>query len=574
MFTVDDLLSTHYPNLCKNKSVYTTAHSFLRWLFQEEVFNAFARRYPHLIGIEFVEQVLDFFSFTYTASNLDRENIPVSGKVMIIANHPIGSLDGLALLRLIHEVRRDVKIVANELLMHLKPLQSCLLPIRVMGGKPARSDIAAIGKALAAEKAVIVFPSGEVSRLGLTGVRDPKWQSGFLRIAHRAKAPILPILISGKNSYFFYGISSIYKPISTALLIQEMFKQRNNQIRFQVGEIIPHKSYNSHNCSPKQLTSMFQKHIYKIGVKDKPIFVTQPSIARPERRSELKKDLETGTCLGKTPDNKFIYLYNSTDSTPLMREIGRLREISFRAVDEGSGNRRDLDKFDKDYHHLVLWDDDELEITGAYRFADTEKIISQKGLAGLYTGTLFNFNQENGWFLKGGLELGRSFIQPKYWKKRGLEYLWYGIGAYLSTNQNYRYLFGPVSIGNTMPQHGKELLIYFYQLYFGKKSSTIYPHNPFQFNSAITDLQKEFSGINYKQDFKKLKILLKQMDAVIPPLYKQYSEICEPGGVVFLDFNIDPNFNSCVDGLIIVDINKIKEKKRHRYMSLCDSHMN
>jgi len=566
MFTVDKVISNHYPKLRKYKPVYSTAHSFLRWLLQEEVFIAFGKQYPHVNGIEFVEQVLNFFNFSFTSSNTDRENIPVSGRVMIIANHPIGSLDGLALFQLIHEIRTDVKIIANEMLMYLQPLQSCLLPVGIMGKKPSRTHISAINQALTEEKAVIVFPSGEVSRLKPQGIRDSKWHNGFLKIALRAKAPILPILISGRNSMFFYGLSSIYKPFSTAMLIQEMFKQRNNQIRFQVGEIIPYKSYRGLNLPQKKLVKQFHKHLYQIGSKRKNIFATQSAIASPEKPSDLKKDLKTGECLGKTPDNKLIYLYEKNESSPVIREIGRLREIAFRAVDEGSGKRRDLDKFDKYYHHLVLWDGDELEISGAYRFADTGKIIKEKGIAGLYSGTLFKLDMDNSWFLQQGLELGRSFIQPKYWKKRGLEYLWYGIGAYLARNPQYQYLFGPVSISNSMPQYGKELLIYFYLLYFGQKDSHIHPYNPFHFNCSLPELEKNFTGNDYRQDYKKLKTLLGEMDASVPPLYKQYSELCEPGGGVFLDFNIDPNFNSCIDGLIIVDIKMIKARKRNRYM--------
>jgi hypothetical protein len=345
-----------------------------------------------------------------------------------------------------------------------------------------------------------------------------------------------------------------------------MFKQQKNQIKFTIGKIIPYQAYNCLSISTDDKVKLFKKHVYRVGKDRKPIFHTETAVARPERRNDLKKALQDAELLGRTPDNKQIYLYNDAKSSPIMREIGRLREVTFRAVDEGTGRRRDMDRFDSYYQHLILWDEDDLEIVGAYRLADSAKVVAERGTKGLYTDSLFTYDDGHRWFLDQGMELGRSFVQQRYWGKRSLDYLWYGIGAFVARNPDFRYLFGPVSISNGMPQAAKDLLVYFYKLYFSPDAKASCSKNPFSFSQPPAELAREFCGTDYKLDFKKLKTLLGNMGVSIPTLYKQYSELCKPGGVSFIDFNVDPDFNNCVDGLVVVDLENLKEKKRKRYI--------
>ena len=255
-----------------------------------------------------------------------------------------------------------------------------------------------------------------------------------------------------------------------------------------------------------------------------------------------------------------------------MREIGRLREVAFRTVGEGTGKRRDIDSYDQDYLHLILWDEDALEIVGAYRFAETQQVMESKGIEGLYTATLFDYQQDMLPYFAKGLELGRSFVQPKYWGKRSLDYLWVGIGAFIAKNPQYRYLYGPVSISNSLPAAAKNLLVRFYLTHFPAKGTLAQAKLPYQIDEHGSDeLQNPFKGEDYQEDFTELKHLLANMGVSVPTLYKQYSELCEADGVCFSAFNIDPDFADCVDGLVMVDLNKLKAKKRKRYI---DSHQN
>jgi putative hemolysin len=564
MFTVNDVLNKHFPHIHQKPWLFKSLSFVLRHLLHEQEIQEFSQHYPHLHGQDFVEQVLQYFNISYSARDVERERIPCQGPVVIIANHPIGSLDALALIKLISEIRSDVKVVANELLMAITPLQGMLLPVNNMQGGTVRENLLNIQLHLKNEGALLIFPAGEVSRLRPQGVRDTNWNNGFLRIARQAEAPILPVFIDGKNSPLFYGISMLYKPLATLMLVTEMFKQKRKHLPMRIGELIPFDSYNNNKIELLQQVKLIKKHLYLVGAGKNGIFTTQSAIAQPEQRQELRQAIKQ-ECekLGETQDGKVMYLYQYKGSSPILREIGRLREIAFRAVGEGSNKRRDIDHFDCDYYHLILWDKDDLEIAGAYRFGDAKTLMEKKGLAGLYSSSLFDYTEEMLPYLQQGLELGRSFVQPKYWGKRSLDYLWFGIGAFIRRHPQYRYVFGPVSISNSLPKPAKDLMVQFYGSYFSNAKKLAIAKC--QFNLP-TDLPANFSGEDYKQDFTKLKHLLATMGVAIPTLYKQYTEVYKDGGVHFLSFSVDADFNDCIDGLALGDLNMLKDKKRQRYI--------
>ncbi|TMP71083.1 GNAT family N-acetyltransferase, partial [Pseudoalteromonas sp. S1609] len=140
-------------------------------------------------------------------------------KIVIIANHPIGSLDALALINVLSTVRADLKVVANRMLMTVDAMHSLLLPVDNLSGQSKKQELSNIHRHLKNEGALLIFPAGEVSRLRPTGIKDCKWNSGFLRIAKKANSPILPIYIKARNSPLFYGASMLYKPLASLLLV-------------------------------------------------------------------------------------------------------------------------------------------------------------------------------------------------------------------------------------------------------------------------------------------------------------------------------------------------------------------
>ncbi len=534
-------------------------------VINEDLINLFLKDYGHLEGLEFVEAVLEYLHFDFTYSNNDIINIPTSGRVVIIANHPLGALDALCLLKLISTVRDDVKIVANDFLSGLESLNKLFIKVDNFKSRQNKENIQKVYDALNSEEAVIIFPSGEVSRVTPKGIMDGKWYKGFLKFAKRTHSPILPILVDAKNSKTFYTLSILNKTFSTILLSSEMFKKKNKQLSMIIGKIIPYEYIHPEGLDIEVVVSLYKKHLYSLKKGKQQFFQTQNPIAHPQNRKTLKTELKKSLVLGETKDGKKIYLYDYEPDCVVLKEIGRLREISFRKVQEGINEKRDTDKYDKYYQHIILWDEEELEIVGAYRIASSEYIMKNHGIAGFYTSTLFDFQEDFNPYLANSIELGRSFVQPKYWGTRALDYLWYGIGAYLRGNQNVKFMFGPVSLSAAYPEVAKKLIVNFYSHYFGTKENLVKSKIPY-IKKTNFEFEDHFYWDDYKKDFKTLKKILGTIGVTVPTLYKQYSELCEDGGIKFCDFNVDPNFSNCIDGFIVVEIDKIKQAQQSRYI--------
>lgn len=568
MINVEQVLTQKYPSFAsKPAPVKRSALFCLRKLVHEDTINQFLTDHQAVTGFEFVERVLDYFNFSYSLSHNDRMNIPSSGRVVIVANHPLGALDGLALLKLVGEVRRDVRIIANDVLSHIEQLNSLFLPVDNLGHSTRKRDVARIVGALQREEAVIVFPAGEVSRAGMTGIKDGKWNSGFLRIAKKANAPILPVYLGGKNSSLFYGLSYLNKSASGLLLVNEMFNKRSATLPVRIGEPIPFHQIDAVPLSVPEQTKLLRKHLYRIAKRKSPLFVTEKTIAHPQDRQAIKQELKASQLLGETSDGKKIYLFDYQPDSAVMQEVGRLREISFRCVGEGTGQKKDLDKYDRYYRHLILWDEEDLEIAGAYRLAEAFNLHDDPH-SPLYSSTLFQYADTMQPYFAQGIELGRSFVQPKYWGKRSLDYLWYGIGAYLKQHPNVRYMFGPVSLSNSYPKPAKNMLVWFYRHYFGDAEQLAKAKAPYTLTAEEQEtLATLFCANDYKTDFRTLKEQLDYLGVSVPTLFKQYSELCDEGGVRFLDFGVDADFNFCVDGLVLVDMQFVKAKKYQRYVS-------
>jgi putative hemolysin len=568
MFSLDNVLDDLWPQA----KPAPWQKNLLRRLLYEKEFQQFAANHPHLKGLDMVEQVLEFLQIRCTIPAHDLEQIPEQGPLVIIANHPTGTLDGLALMYAVSRVRRDVKVVTNRMLSHLEPLSSLFIPVdNIGGGRTRKASLQQMEAQLQNGGVLIFFPAGEVSRMTRKGIRDGKWHPGFVKLAKKFRTPLLPMWINARNSPLFYGAALLSDTLPLLLLVQQMFRRKGTQLPITIGQRIPWDSWQSPSLSARDVADKCRKHVRRLGKKVPGVFKTECAIARPEDRATLRRELNKAECLGRTADGKMIYLWErkGEEDVPLLRELGRLREIAFRAVGEGSGKRRDTDKYDDDYLHLILWDETELEIVGAYRFMPTARQVEARGPEGLYSNSLFHYDQRMSEVLQHGIELGRSFIQPRYWGRRGLDYLWSGIGAYLARYPQYRYLFGPVSISGGLPPAARDLLVAFYRLWFPANWPLAESRRPWP--ATLPDVLAQFTGEDYTEDLTRLKSLLGNLGCGIPPLYKQYSELCEPGGVQFIDFGCDPDFNNCVDGLVLVDLTYLKANRYERYIA---AHLN
>jgi putative hemolysin len=525
--------------------------------------NAWLTANAHRTGFDFVEGVLDYLGVRYTVDQVERGRIPQTGRLIIVANHPLGALDSLALLHLVGTVRRDVRILANDLLLEFEGLRELLLPLRILGGKPSAESLRMVSEALEAEQAVIVFPAGEVSRLGWRGVHDRPWRAGFVRFARESGAPVLPVRIKAKNSALFYGLSSLYKPVGTALLPREMFKARGLRIDLRIG--LPRRIDTGADEGPalttqKALAAMRQA-LQAIGTRKETAPPGPMPLAHAVDRGVLRAEILAMRELGCTPDGKQIRVGRLKADSPLLRELGRLREQSFRAVGEGTGRAVDVDAFDTWYEHLVLWDAEALQIAGAYRVCRGADVLPARGLKGLYTASLFEFGPEALAHAAEGMELGRSFVAPAYWGSRSLDDLWIGIGAYLRAHPEVRYLFGAVSISAELPIAAREQLVAYYGQHYGAEGAIA--RRPFRFRADAPC----YRGLDTEASFKVLRANLDALGAKVPALYKHYIGLCEPGGARFLAFGVDPDFSNSVVGLIDVDLRRMKPKKFQRYIA-------
>lgn len=523
----------------------------------------FLERHGHLRDFEFLAEALLFLDCRAEVDPRTLARIPAAGRLLIVANHPSGALDALALLEAVSRVRQDVKILANDMLGALAPLSGLFLPVKLFGGRPDAASLRAIEAALEAGQCVIVFPAGEVSRLGPMGVRDGRWRTGFLRFAKRCDAPVLPVRIDARNSALFYGVSALYKPAATALLAREMFARAGRPVRLHVGQ--PQRI--AADAEPRATLRAVRRALYALGrgPSDAAASAEPQPLVPPVDSAMLAMGIAQTELLGRTADGKDIRLARLEARAPLLREIGRLREQTFRAVGEGTGRSLDLDDYDPHYDHILVWDAAAARIAGAYRVARGARVLARQGLPGLYTASLFHYTDEALPRIAQGLELGRSFVAQEYWGSRSLDYLWQGIGAYLRRYPQVRYLFGAVSISAALPRAAREQLVAFYQNYYGGGAETpvlAASLNPFRFISTPPD----FGAVDADTAFRLLRDNLAAHGASVPVLYKQYTDLCEPGGARFLAFGVDPDFGDSIDGLIEVDLHRVLPKKRQRYL--------
>jgi len=567
MLSVEQTLTERLPWLAQHPLIRRQVAGMLGRLADQDGFNRTLNAIGEAEGFDFVERTFDLLGVSYYANPRERENIPVEGGVLIVANHPLGMVDALALLQLVGSVRSDVRILANDWLMAIPQLHKLLLPVDVFG-KGAASRMRDIYRALDNGEALIVFPAGEVSRMRPDGVRDGRWSDGFARLAQRGRTPVLPIHVAARNSAMFYGLSMLAKPLSTAMLPREAISPVSRRIGFSIGALVSTDELEQHaGGSTKRAAKLMRRHVYRVGRHRGLIFGGQAPLAHPEPTERVAAELQSqAEKLADLNDGKQVYLFKGASDSVVLREIGRLRELTFRKVGEGTGARRDLDVYDPHYEHLVLWDPKSLRIVGSYRFGHGGHLIAERGMSSLYTSSLFNYSPALESRLAQGLELGRSFIAPAYWRSRALDQLWQGIGLYLQRHPELRYLFGPVSMSVSIPREAREWIAAAHQHYFGAPGLAS-ARQPFVVSPDVIELVRTaLEGLDPAAGLGKLKHHLDALGVSLPVLYRQYVDLVEPEGVQFLDFGEDPGFSGCVDGLVMLDLATLKAAKRARYL--------
>lgn len=572
MIDLEKVYHNNFPKAVSKMPAFITEFAIktLQKIFHEETFNNLNAKNHYMQGLAYVDHMVENVNISYTVKPSEVKNIPSSGKLIVVSNHTT-SADAFALVQLIgqHRDNKKVKLLVNSVFMGITDRTELIIPVDNINGSITKESIKAMNSALENDEVIVIFPAGIVNRLSLSGLKDTPWKASFLKIAKRNQAPVLPVRIKARNSILFYFVSLILPMKFSALMLPHEFATTGEKkpLAFNIGKVIPAKSFSDKNITIDKYLDMFREHIYTIGTNKKPILDTETTIAAPQNKLLLKKEVLSSQLLGRTLDGKLIILADQENAPFLVQELGRVREISFRAIGGGTGTAKDNDLYDVYYKHIVLWDEVDLEIVGAYRVGEVTEIVKTKGREGLYTHNQYQFMDEFNKFSHNAVELGRSFIQPKYWGSRALDNLWQGIGAYLHNYPDVNYTYGIVTINAETPQKAVAAIVYFYAYNFSCKYDMITSKNPYVLSDVDrVEFEALFKDLTYKEGFVVLKKYLKDLGAVVPTLFKQYAELYDEGAVKYFDFSVNESLHGVVEAFILADVSKMKEKKRMRYI--------
>ena len=532
---------------------------------------------------DFPGNVLKVTGVKYEVSNADIKNIPATGPAVVVANHPFGGIEGVMMLDLLRRVRPDVKIMANYILGRMPEMNEYSIYVDPFGNRDsAKRNLAGMKEAVRwvnEGHMLAVFPAGEVSHIDLQkrAICDPEWSPTIARIIQKTQAAVLPLFFQGRNGNLFQIMGLIHPRLRTAMLPYEIASKRDCTIKVNIGRSIPYERLATFDT--KALSNYIRFRTYLLcnrqrrGKQVRPtLFIRKPAQQQPVT-SPAKQAAIDAEIAARPPeqimidnDEFTVYLTPAAQIPNLLYEIGRLRELTFRAAGEGTGRPIDIDRFDPYYLHLFLWNKPKRELAGAYRLARADEVIRDHGLDGLYTSTLFRYRAELLEKLGPSIELGRSFIRPEYQKSfPPLLLLWKGLAQVICRNPEYKSLFGPVSINNDYHSASRLLMATFLKInnFLPELAALVKARNPFRF-APIKDLDPDtFSQtVTDVDDISSLIADIETEQKGIPVLLRQYLKL----GGKLLGFNIDPNFSDVLDGLIWVDLSETSPKILERFM--------
>ncbi len=525
-------------------------------------------------GIEFIDAILAGCGVEIEFDESDLKNIPKEGGFIAIANHPYGGIEGLVLLKLLLTVRPDAKLMANFLLKKIPNLSDFFIAVNPFENIEHSSSISGLKNTLELLNngtPIGIFPAGEVStfKIETQQVTDRLWHPVVGKIIAKARVPVVPIYFHGNNGLLFNLLSIIHPALRTAKLPSELFNKQGHTIKLRIGKPINITDYPEYNNSTK-LLSFLRARTYALGTgleEEKKIFNPRnlfkikklpEAVAREIKPEILEKEVEPLRENYRVWQEKNYEVFVvPTDAIPnVIREIGRLREITFREVGEGTNKAVDLDEYDIYYHHLFIWDTDAKLIVGAYRIGLGDEIFYSLGKNGFYLTELFKIKAQMIPVLKKSIELGRSFIRKEYQQKPlPLFLLWKGIFKFLIDNPRYRYLIGPVSISNSFSKFSKSLIVdYINRNHFDHDMAQfVRPRKKFKVDFSKIDTDILMAG---EESFKLLDDLISEVETrnmKVPVLLRQYIGL----NANIICFNIDPKFADCLDGFLVLDLQKV-----------------
>ncbi len=540
--------------------------------------NTFYEKNKHLEGVAFLDAILEYYEIDFKIPEEDFKRLPKDGAYITISNHPLGGVDGILLLKLMLEKRPDFKIMANFLLHRIAPMAPYMMPVNPFEShKDVKSSVGAFKHALQHIRdghPLGLFPAGEVStnRDGKLIVDRP-WEEAALKLIRKAEVPVVPIYFHAKNSPLFYRLSKMNEFFRTAKLPSEITSQKNRPIKVRIGQPISVQTQKD-QLTLNDFSDLLRRKTYMLAnpyEKGRLIDMVPTSLKLPKAPKRIATAISTKVIQGEIEKlrekdrrllqskNYEVFLAKADDMPFILQEIGRQREVTFRAIGEGTNNSIDLDKFDSYYHHLFLWDDEQKEIVGAYRMGMGSEIFAKYGIDGFYLQDLFRLESELYEMMSQSIEMGRAYIVKEYQQKpMPLFLLWKGIVHTTLRYPEHKYLIGGVSISNQFSNFSKSLMIEFMKSNYWDPYVAQYIRPKKEFKVKLKDADKEFIFDETEADLNKFDKIIDEVEPGslrLPVLIKKY--IKQNAKVVA--FNVDPLFNNSVDGLMYIKIADLPE---------------
>ena len=535
--------------------------------------NEVFKKAEHLQGEAFIDKILQIIGITIEFDESELNNLPKKGAFLAIANHPYGGIEGLILLKILCIVRPDSKLMANFLLKKIPNLSDYFIGVNPFETVENSSSISGIKSTIIQLNSGIpigIFPAGEVStyKTKMQKITDRSWHPVVGKLIKRANVPVVPIYFHGNNGLLFNLLSLIHPSLRTAKLPSELFNKQGHIIKLRIGKPVKPSELPFYD-SPIKLLDYLRAKTYALGAgldNEKKIFNPRTifkirkksqEIIAPISVEDLDREIANLTeFLVCSEKNYEVYICSSTAIPFKLKEIGRLREVTFREIGEGTNKRTDLDEYDINYNHLFIWDKESKMIIGAYRIGKGAEIFYSMGKRGFYLSELFKIKKQFYPILMKSLELGRSWIRKEYQQKPlPLFLLWKGIVQFLSKNSEYRYLIGPVSISNWFTKLSKSLIVEFIRNnnFDHELSQFVKPRKNFKVDFSKIDKDLLTEGSKTLKDLDSLISDIEITNMRIPVLLKQYLAL----NAKIISFNIDPKFSDSLDGFLVLDIETI-----------------
>ena len=527
----------------------------------------------------FIDRALRALGIDWQVTDTDLSRVPADGPAVVVANHPFGAVEGMVMASALLRVRSDVRIMANHILRRVPEMRDLCIFVDPFDGRDSHArNVGPLREAvewLSGGGLLVVFPAGAVSHLHLKArrVEDPAWSHSIGRLIRRTRATVVPAYFDGANGALFQAAGLVHSRIRTALLPRQLINKRSVRLTLRVGGAISAQNVARH-ADDEALMRYLRLRTYLLGARPSANAVVHrrgialDNVVAPMPTAEVAAEIErlpSGNTLLRSGEFRVFHALAS-QAPAVMHEIGRLREITFREVGEGTGRAKDIDRFDEYYTHLVVWHESRREVVGAYRLGRADEILRRYGKDGLYSAGMFKYRDAFFEQLGPALELGRSFIQRKYQRSFApLLLLWKGIAAYVSAHPRYRRLFGLVSMSSTYSAASRRMVHDF--LSENERDDELAgltrPRNPFvpQPVSGWDDVS--LRGV--VSDLEGLSSLVSEIEPDgkgVPVLIKQY---CKLGGKI-AGFNVDRDFSDVLDGLIVVDLVETEPRTLAKYM--------